>query len=166
MQNALNDQLVAELYSAYLYLSMAAYFEASDLPGFANWMRIQAQEEATHGMKFFAYVNERGGRVTLGQIDAPPTEWDSAQAVFEHVVEHERKVTGLINELVNLAAAESDHATHNFLQWFVGEQVEEEASANAVLQKVRLAGDTGGGAFMVDRELGARVFTPPAASAE
>jgi ferritin len=166
MQKALNDQLVAELYSAYLYLSMAAYFETSDLPGFASWMRVQAQEETMHGMKFFDYVNERGGRVLLGQIDAPPTEWESAQAVFEHVVEHERKVTGLINDLVNLAVAESDHATHNFLQWFVGEQVEEEASAKAVLQKVRLAGDTGGGTFMVDRELGARVFTPPAASAE
>jgi ferritin len=165
MQKALNGQLNAELYSAYLYLSMSAYFAAEDLPGFANWMRVQTQEELVHALKFFDFVNERGGRVTLGPIEGPPTAWDSAQAAFEHVLAHEQKVTGLINELVTLAAEEKDHATHNFLQWFVAEQVEEESSANAVLQKVKLAGDAGGGVLMVDAELATRVFTPPAAEA-
>jgi ferritin len=165
MEKALNGQLNAELYSAYLYLSMAAYFEAAALPGFANWMRVQVQEELLHATKFFDYVNGRDGRVTLAAIDGPPTEWDSPPAAFQHVLAHEQKVTGLIDGLVNLAAAEKDHGTHNFLQWFVGEQVEEESSANAVLQKVKLAGDSGGGMFMVDRELATRVFTPPAAPA-
>ncbi|UCH78423.1 MAG: ferritin [Candidatus Coatesbacteria bacterium] len=166
MQEALNGQLNAELYSSYLYLAMAAYFEAADFPGFANWMRVQAQEELLHGMKFYDFIGERDGRVTLAAIEAPPAEWDSPQAAFEHVVEHERKVTGLINDLVELAGKEKDYATHNFLQWFVGEQVEEESSARAVLQQVKLAGDTGGGLFLVDKELAARVFTPPAAPAE
>jgi ferritin len=164
MEKALNGQLVAELYSAYLYLSMAAYFAAEDLSGFTNWMRVQVQEETAHGMKFFDYINERNGRVTLGPIEGPPTAWDSPRAAFEHVLAHEQKVTGLINELVTLAVGEKDHATHNFLQWFVAEQVEEESSANAVLKKIKLAGETGGGMLMVDNELATRVFTPPGAA--
>lgn len=160
MQKALNGQLAAELYSAYLYVSMAAYFDAADLPGFANWMRVQAQEELTHGMKFCRYVNEREGRVVLGPIEGPPTGWDSPVAAFEHVLAHEQKVTGLIHDLVKLAAEEKDQPTGDFLQWFVKEQVEEEESAEAVLRKVKGAGAE---LAAVDGELAARVFKPSAA---
>jgi ferritin len=160
MQKALNGQLVAELYSAYLYLSMAAYFNAQELPGFANWMRVQAQEEVSHGMKFYHYVNEQGGRVVLGPIEGPATAWDSPVAAFEHVLAHEQKVTGLINDLVKLAAKEKDQATADFLQWFVEEQEEEEESAQAVLDKVKGAGAE---LSAVDAELGQRTFKPPAA---
>lgn len=154
----------AELYSSYLYLSMSAYFEAEDLSGFANWMRVQAKEELSHAMKFYDYLVQRGARVTLTEIEAPPKEWDSALAVFEHVYEHEQMVTGLINGLVDLAISLSDHATNNFLQWYVAEQVEEEESASGVLQKVRMAGETPSGIFMVDNELSQRVFHPPEAT--
>ena len=166
MQKALNGQLNAELYSAYLYLSMAAYFETADLAGFANWMRVQDSEERLHAMKFYDYILERGGKVTLGSIEAPPSDWNSPLAVFEATLTHEQKVTGLINDLVNLAVAERDHATEIFLQWFVTEQVEEEASADQVVQKLKLMGDASGGLFMLDREMAQRVFTPPTASAE
>lgn len=159
---ALNSQLNAELYSAYLYLAMEAYFESIDLSGFANWMRAQAQEELVHAIKFYDYIVQRGERVDLASIDEPQKEWDSPLAVFEHVYEHEKKVTGLINNLVNLSTSESDHATTNFLQWYVAEQVEEEESANGVLQRVKLTADSPGGLFMLDTELGQRVFTPPA----
>jgi len=160
--DALNSQLNAELYSAYLYLSMEAYFESIDLSGFANWMRAQAQEELTHAMKFYDYIVQRGERVDLISIDEPQKEWDSPLAVFEHVYEHEKKVTGLINDLVDISVAESDHATTNFLQWYVAEQVEEEESASGVLQRVKLTADSPGGLFMLDTELGQRVFNPPA----
>ena len=166
MQNALNEQTNAELYSSYLYLSMSAYFQSVDLSGFANWMRVQAQEELMHAMKLYDYVNERGGRVILSKIEGPPTEWDSPTAAFEHVYKHEQKVTGLINGLVNLAIEEKDHATNNFLQWFVTEQVEEEASANEVLQKLKLVGEEGSGLLMLDSELAQRVFTPPVSKTE
>jgi ferritin len=162
MEEALNRQLNAELYSAYLYFSMAAYYEASDLPGFANWMRVQAQEELTHAIKFFDYITQRGGRVTLEMIEKPPGEWESPVDVSEHELEHERKVTGLINDLVDLALEEKDHATYNFLQWFVAEQVEEEESAGEVLRKVKLASESAASMLMVDAELGKRVFNPPA----
>lgn len=161
IEQALNDQLNAEMYSAYLYLSMSAYFQSLSLGGFANWMRVQAQEELVHAMKFYDFVNERGGRVTLKPIDAPATSWESPLAVFEAAYAHEQKVTGLINDLVNLALGEKDHATHIFLQWFVTEQVEEEDSANEVVQKIKLMGEASGGMFMLDRELGQRIFTPP-----
>ncbi len=160
MEKALNKQINAELYSAYLYLSMSSYFESIDLEGCANWMKAQTQEEMIHAMKIYDYVIERGGRVILDKIDAPKAEWDSALAVFEHAYEHEQLVTGLINDLMNLAIEERDHATQIFLQWFVSEQVEEEASASAVVQKLKLAGD-GGGLFMVDRELGQRQLPVP-----
>jgi len=162
MQDALNRQLNAELYSGYLYASMSAYFESINLRGFANWMRVQAQEEVVHAYKFFNFVNERGGRVVLSPIDGPPTEWDSPLAAFEAAYKHEQKVTGLINELVDLAVSQKDHATNNFLQWFVTEQVEEEASANEVVQKLNLVGEAKSGLFMLDQEMGQRVFTPPA----
>ena len=166
MQEALNKQLNAELYSAYLYLSMSAYFQSVNLSGFANWMRVQAQEELMHGMKFYDYVNERAGRVVLHAVDEPPSEWDSPLAVFEHVYQHEQKVTGLINKLVDLAVEARDHATNNFLQWFVSEQVEEEASADEVVHKLKLVGHDASGLFMIDRELGQRVFVAPATTAE
>jgi ferritin len=166
MEKALNGQLNAELYSSYLYLSMSAYFQSVNLGGFAHWMRMQAQEELVHTMKFYDYVCERGGRVLLQPVDGPPTQWDSPLAVFEAVLEHERKVTGLINKLVDGAIEERDHATNGFLQWFVTEQVEEEASADGVLQKLKLVGDAAGGTFMIDQELGQRVFTPPVQEGE
>ena len=166
MEKALNAQVNAEMYSAYLYLSMSAYFQSKSLGGFASWMRVQAQEEMVHAMKLYDFINERGGRVILEPIEAPPTEWDSPLATFEAVYEHEQKVTGLINELVELALEKHDHATNIFLQWFVSEQVEEEDSANDVVEKIKLMGDARGGLFMLDRELGQRVFTPPAATSE
>ena len=156
MQDALNGQLNAEMYSAYLYLSMNAYFKSINLDGFANWMYYQAQEELTHSMKFYDFINQRGGNVNLLQIDAPPTAWDSPLAVFEATLEHERKVTGLINDLVELALAEHDHATNIFLQWFVSEQVEEEESVGGVLEQLKLMGEAKGGLFMIDRELAKR----------
>ncbi len=164
IQDALNKQINAELYSSYLYLSMSAYFESINLKGCANWMRVQTQEELVHTMKFYDYLIERGGKVLLSSIESPPTEWPSPLAIFENAYQHEQKVTGLINELVDLAIAEKDHATNNFLQWFVSEQVEEEASADEVVQKIKLMGDARGGIFMLDRELAQRVFTPPTAT--
>jgi ferritin len=166
MEKALNDQLNAEMYSSYLYLSMAAYFQSINLSGFATWMRVQTQEEMVHAMKFYDFINERGGRVNLGQIEGPPAEWESPLAAFEAALEHEQKVTGLINSLMDLALEGRDHATQIFLQWFVTEQVEEEDSANEVIQKIKLMGDAQGGLFMIDRELGQRTFTPPANGGE
>jgi ferritin len=156
MQDALNNQLNAELYSSYLYLSMNAYFKAINLEGFANWMYYQAQEELTHSMKFYDFINQRGAKVKLLQVEAPPNEWSSPLAVFEATLEHEQKVTGLINELVELALAEHDHATNIFLQWFVSEQVEEEESVGGVLEQLKLMGEAKGGLFMIDRELAKR----------
>lgn len=164
IEEAFNKQINAELFSEYLYLAMAAYFESQGLKGMAHWMRMQAQEEHVHAMKFFDFINERGGRVALTAIDTPQAEWSSALAVFEGAYEHECKVTALINGLVNLATSEKDHAANVFLQWFVTEQVEEEASATEVVDKLKLAGDNGGMLFMIDRELGQR--TPPSAAGD
>jgi ferritin len=164
MEQALNSQINAELYSSYLYLSMKAYFESINLPGFANWMKVQVQEELMHAMKFFDFVNECRGRVTLKAIEQPPAEWKSPLNVFEETLKHEQKVTGLINNIMNIAIEEKNHATSNFLQWFVNEQVEEEASADKILQQLKLLGSKSAGLFMMDKELGARVFTPPAAN--
>jgi ferritin len=166
MLDAFNEQINAELYSAYMYLSMAAHFKAANLPGFANWMTVQVQEETSHAMKFYNYVLSRGGKVKLTAIVAPPTNWKSPLDVFESTYEHEQKVTGLINNLVNLAIAEKDHAANMFLQWFVNEQVEEEANADALVQQLKMSKDAPGAIFMIDRELAARVFTPPAANTE
>lgn len=156
VQDAFNEQTNAELYSAYLYLSMAAQFEAMNLRGFANWMREQAREEVAHAMKFFAHVNERGGRVTLKQIDAPPKDWASPLAAFQDAYKHEQKVTALIDKLVKLAAAEGDDAAGIFLQWFVKEQVEEEASADEVVQKLKAIKDSANGLLMLDQALAKR----------
>ncbi len=160
MGKALNEQLKWELYSAYLYLSMATYFKDKGLDGFARWMEVQALEELSHAMKFYSYLNERGFKVDLQPIDGPPTSWESPVAVFEQVLEHEQLVTSKIHDLVDLAIEERDHGTNNFLQWFVAEQVEEEASAAEVLNKVKMV-QGGGGLFMLDRELGSRLFNVP-----
>ncbi|MFC1795125.1 ferritin [Planctomycetota bacterium] len=166
MEKALNEQVNAELYSAYLYLSMEAYFKSLNLNGFANWMRVQTQEEVAHAMKIYGFIDERGGRITLKAIEGPQTKWDSPLALFKDVYKHEQKVTSLINNLVNLAIEEKDHATNTFLQWFVNEQVEEEASADQVVQQLKMMEKAPGGMFMLDRELGQRVFTPPATEGE
>jgi ferritin len=156
MQKALNGQVNAELYSSYLYLSMNAYFKSVSLDGFANWMNAQAQEELMHAMKFYDFINQRGGRTLLAAIEAPPAQWDSPLAVFEDTLKHEKKVTGLINGLVDIAMEERDHATQIFLQWFVTEQIEEEESVGNVLEQLKLLGDAKQGLFMMDRELAAR----------
>ena len=160
MEAALNDQINAELFSSYLYLSMVADFESKNMRGAANWMRIQAGEELMHATKFFDFINERSGRVVLGQIEKPKTEWDSPLAAFEDALEHEKMISGRINDLVDLALAEKDHATNTFLQWFVTEQVEEEANAQAIVDKLKMVGDHGVAIFMVDGELGKRVAAP------
>jgi ferritin len=156
MQKALNGQMNAELYSSYLYLSMHAYFKSVNLDGFANWMYYQAQEELTHAMKLYDFICQRGGRVQLTQIEAPPGEWSSPLAVFEATLAHEQKVTGLISDLVEVAHEERDHATQIFLQWFVSEQVEEEENVGGVLEQLKLMGEAQGGLFMIDRELAKR----------
>ena len=156
VQDAMNKQVNAELYSAYLYLSMAANFEEGNLRGMAHWMQIQAKEETGHALKFFKHIVERGGRVTLTAVAAPPTKWESPQAVFDEVYKHECHVTSLINKLMELAEAEKDHASEVFLQWFVNEQVEEEANASEILQQLKMIGDSKQGLFMLDRHLGQR----------
>jgi ferritin len=161
MEQAINQQINAEMYSSYLYLSMATYFESISLAGMSNWMRQQAQEEMFHAMKMFDFVCERGGRVTLMAIEEPPSEWSSVLDVFENVLAHEQKVTGLINNLVNHALDERDHATNIFLQWFVSEQVEEEDTAGSLVDKLKLIDNDANGLFMLDTELANRVFTLP-----
>jgi ferritin len=156
MQDAMNNQIQAELYSSYIYLSMAAYFESSNLPGAANWMQLQSQEELAHALKFFDHINERGGRVELMAIDAPPIEFESPLVVFKMAYEHEQKVTGVIHDLYKLAVAQNDYPALSMLQWFVDEQVEEEQSALAVVEQLEMIGDNKMGLFMIDRELGQR----------
>lgn len=163
MEKALNEQINAEFYSSYMYLSMASWFESIGLPGAAKWMHAQTQEEWFHGMKLLAFVQERGGRVTLKAIKQPPVDWKSTLHVFQEILIHEQKVTGLINALASLALEEKDHATGIFLQWFVSEQVEEEASVSAVLDKLKLIGKDTSALFTLDATLGQRVFAPPAA---
>ncbi len=163
---ALNDQINAELYSAYLYMAMSAYAANAGASGAANWLRVQALEEFTHADRLYRHLLSRGAKVVLAPIDGPPAAWESIQHVFEETLKHEQKVTALINALVTLAQEEKDHATESFLQWFVNEQVEEEENAQDVLDKVRLAGGPGPGLFMVDGELGQRAFVPPAAGEE
>jgi len=156
VQDAFNKHLNAELYSSYLYLSMSAYFEAENLQGMASWMRIQAGEELGHALKFFDFINERGGRVLLSEVEPPKTEWNGAVDVFQNTYDHECLVSRLINDLVDLTLQEKDHAANAFLQWFVTEQVEEEATAQSVLEKLKLMGDDGMGRFMLDEQLGQR----------
>ena len=166
MEDALNDQINAELYSAYLYLAMAAYFDSANMAGFASWMRVQTQEETAHAMKIFDFVSERGGRVVLKAIEEPAKEWKSPLAAFKAAYEHEQYITGRIDDLVNLAIKEKDHASNAFLQWFVNEQVEEETSVDSVVQQLTMAEKAPGALFMMDRELGQRTFSPPAQEGE
>jgi ferritin len=156
MESALNRQVNRELYSAYLYLAMSAYFETTGMKGFAKWMRIQAKEEQTHAMKIYDYVIARGGKAALDAIEAPKAKWASAGKVFEEVYSHEQKVTGMINNLVDLAIKEKDHATFEMLQWFVKEQVEEEEHASEIVSQIAILGDVVGHLFWLDHQLGKR----------
>ncbi|NOZ77887.1 MAG: ferritin [Acidobacteria bacterium] len=160
IQDALNNQVAAEFYSAHLYLSMSSYLESIDLPGAANWMRIQYREELAHAEKIFDFVIERDGRAILEGFDAPPREWSSALGVFQAAYEHEQKVTAMIEKLVELARELKDYATEVFLQWFISEQVEEEASVKAIVQQLKLVAESKNGRFMIDRELASRTFAP------
>jgi ferritin len=153
VEGALNDQIRKEFYSSYLYLSMAAQLESMNLKGFAHWMQVQAGEETKHGMKIYGHVNERGGRVIMQPIDAPPSKWKSAKEMFTEAYHHEQKVTASINKIVELARSEKDNATEAFLQWFVNEQVEEEASTNEITQKLQLIGDNAPALVMMDAEM-------------
>ncbi len=156
VQDAMNEQIKNELYSAYQYLSMAAYCESVNLPGFAHWMRAQSREEMEHAMKFYDFILDRSGRVVLQAIDQPVVEFGSPLEVFEQVLEHEQKVTAMINELYGLAVRENDYASQTFLQWFVTEQVEEEKNAGDVVETLKMVGDTSEALFLLDRELGRR----------
>ena len=144
---------------------MVAYFESQNLGGMANWMRIQTSEENLHAMKFYDYINQRGGRVLLTQIEAPKTEWTSALDAFENAYQHELKISGMINDLMNLTIAEKDHATHDFLEWFVAEQVEEEAAAQLIVKQLKMVGDNGVGLLMLDQQFGQRTAAVPTAAA-
>ncbi|WP_319480854.1 ferritin [uncultured Draconibacterium sp.] len=163
---ALNEQINAEQYSSLLYLSMSAYFNDKGLPGFANWMYVQYQEELTHANKFFNYVVERGGKVELKAIDQMPTTWEGVIDVYEKTLEHEQLVTSLIDKLVDVAVEERDHATQSFLRWFVDEQVEEEANVTEILDTLKLIDGQGNGIFMLDREMRNRAFVDTTAAAQ
>ena len=156
MAKAINEQINAELYSAYLYLSMASYFDDKGLSGFAHWMKLQAQEEVEHGMKFYTYLYDRGAKVTLKAIEAPSTNWDSPLAVFKNIYEHECKVTGLIDNLYRIAKEEKDSPTEIFLHWYINEQIEEEASASEIVSKLEMIGDKTQLLLMLDKELAQR----------
>ena len=165
MEQALNEQINWELYSGYLYLSMASQFAALGMPGGQNWMTVQYKEELNHAQMMFDYVLTRGGRVVLEAIAKPPTEWPDGLAMFRQALEHEQMVTKRIHDLASLALELKDHATYNFLQWFIAEQVEEEESAGDMVQKFTMAGEHPAGLYQLDKELAARVYTPPATAA-
>ncbi|MFM8322061.1 MAG: ferritin [Chloroflexota bacterium] len=156
LQNAINAQINAELYSAYLYLAMSAHFETQALPGFAKWTRMQAQEETEHAMKFFDFVNDRGGKVALKTIEGPKTEFGSALEIFEEILAHENKVTSLIYGVYEVAVAEKDYAAQVMLHWFIDEQVEEEKNAGLIVDQLRLVGDRPGNLLHMDRHIGKR----------
>ena len=161
LEDAINQQIAREMYSSNLYLSMAGSFHSINLNGFANWMRVQAQEEMAHALKFFDYLLDRGGNVRIGEIAAPENIWKNPLDGFQASYEHEQKVTQWINEIADLAVKEGDHATQVLLQWFITEQVEEEATVSDIVARLRLAGDSSGSLFMLDNELKTRVFVPP-----
>jgi len=161
LQDALNKQINEEYYSSYIYLAMAAYLEDANLDGCAHWMRMQAQEEYQHAMKIFDYMVDRGGRVELREVKAPPREWTTPLAVFEASLEHEKYMTANINTLADLCIEEKDHATNNLLQWYVSEQVEEEAQVEDIVKKLKMMGSDGPGLFLMDRELKTRPQPAP-----
>ena len=157
MQDLMNSQIQAEFYSAQLYLSMSAYSQAENYKGFAHWLKIQYEEETSHGMKFLHYIQERGGEAELKAIEAPPVKFGSMLKLFEEVLAHEKKVTALINGLYELALKEKDYASQIFLQWFINEQVEEEANASEIVAQLKMIGDKSiGGLFQLDHALGKR----------
>ena len=156
IEKALNKQINAELYSSYLYLAMAAYFENQNWNGFANWMKIQSVEEHAHGMKMFEFVYQRGGKVVLTAIEAPKTEWKSVLNVFEETLVHEQKITKSINDIYELSLQEKDHATSSFLQWFINEQVEEEDNVIKILESLKMVGESKNSLYFFNRELGKR----------
>ena len=162
IEEALNEQVNAEFWSAYLYLSMACHFEAEGLTGIANWFRIQFQEEQAHAQIFMNYINARGGRVQLMPVAEVPTKWDSPLAAYRDTLAHENKVSALINNLYAMAEAEHDYATRTALGWFISEQVEEEETARELIDKLQLIGDNGYGLYMLDKELATRTYTTPA----
>ncbi len=162
LQDAINYQINRELYSEYYYLSMASYFNSAGLSGFENFFLVQVEEERFHAMKMYHFLNERGARVNLLAIEAPKTDFTSPLEVFELAYAHEQLVSKLINDLMDLAIKENDHAAKNFLNWFVEEQVEEEASMDTILNKLKLINGEGHGLLMLDNELAQRVYTPPA----
>lgn len=161
LAEALNKQINAEFYSAYLYFSMASFFMSKSLLGFANWTKVQAQEEMTHAVRFYNFVTNSGGRVLLEAIDGPPAEWKSPLEVFREIYKHEVKVTGMIHTLMTLATEEKSYPAMVELQWFVTEQVEEEANADEIVRKLELMEGAPGGLFMIDQELAQRVFVMP-----
>ena len=161
IEKMLVDQVNFEIYSAYIYLGMAAYCDDKDYPGFANWLKIQWEEEIFHAMKMYNYIIERGGKIALNAIPAPPKTWKSVITVFEHALEHEQLVTTRINKMMTAAIKEDDHATRSFLNWFVDEQVEEEANVDGIIKRLKMVKDSGHGLFMFDKELAARTFVPP-----
>ena len=165
IEEVLNTHSNAEFYSAYFYLAMAAYFERMNLKGFANWMRVQYQEEQAHALHMIGFITDRGGKVKLLKVDEPKNDWKDAIEVFEDTLAHEIMVSSLINNLVDVALKEKDHATVNFLQWYVNEQVEEEANVSDILQQLKIIEGKGPGLFILDRELKTRVFVDPFATA-
>lgn len=154
--DAMNNQIMHELYSAYFYLSMSASCEEMNLPGFASWLRVQASEEQGHAMKFYDFILEMGGKVVLQAIPQPPVDYASPLAIFQQVYEHEQKVTGLIQKIYETAVAEKDYASQIFLQWFISEQVEEEKNASSILDMLKKIGSSVGSLYQIDRNLGKR----------
>ena len=165
LQDAFNEQINKELYSEYLYLSMASYSYSKDMDGVANFFMVQTQEEHFHAMKMFNFVNDRGGRILLKPLAGPEVDFKSIKDLFEATLAHEKVVTASINNLMDIAIKENDHAAASFLKWFVDEQVEEEATIGKILSKLKLIGNDGQGLLMIDTELATRVFTPPTATA-
>lgn len=161
LMKALNDQVNYEFYSSYSYLAMAAYAEAEDLKGFANFFRVQAQEELFHAMKFYDYINQMDGKVILQQIDRPQIDFDSVLHLFEAGYEHEKTVTQRIYSLTDIATEEREHATISLLKWFIDEQVEEESNFKSIITKLKRAESNPAALYMLDDELATRTFTPP-----
>jgi ferritin len=160
VEAALNEQLNKEIFSAYLYFSMSAWFSSHSLKGFANWMHVQGLEELAHSQKFYNFIIERGGRVRFTDIEAPRVEWDNPLEIYQETLKHEEFVTESINKLVGISREVTDNATEIFLQWFVTEQIEEEGSVNEILDRLKMAGDNPSAILMLDSEMGTRVFTP------
>ena len=158
----INDQINFEYYSAYIYFSMCAHFKSQGMNGFANWMQVQTQEEMCHGTGLFNYLIQRGGKVELKAIDKPKTSWKSALEVFEDVYEHECKVTQRIHAIAKSAETEKDYALLNFIQWYISEQVEEEANAQEIIGQLKMIGEIKGALYMLDKDLGTRQFAVPA----